>query len=154
MRTYDPPPYTAPHVRIAANKRRERERETHDAALEAKYGPDFDKLSSDVRAALSRGVPEHPQATVTRRFNYIVYDRSWHTRWRNEERRRRANKNRNGWRTERRHFLAEVERFRRAEVEARKLRIVKKGRGKPLPKNHFASRRDAVERRDFAEKNW
>lgn len=147
MRTSDPPPHQAPHVRIAAAKKWEADRDAFEAALEAKYGVPYDKLPS----ALKSGAPKRPRKNA-RRFAYTVYDRSWRQRWSTEAYRRGIK--RNGWRYDRKMFLADVERFRQAEVEVRKQRIVKKGRGKPLPKNHFAQRRDAVERRDFAEKNW
>jgi len=149
MRTSDPPPHQAPHARIAAARKWEVDRDAFEAALEAKYGVPYDKLPT----ALKSGAPKRPRKNA-RRFAYTVYDRSWRLRWDREAARRRAGKNRNGWRNERKAFLADVERFRRAEVEVRKQRIVKKGRGKPLPKNHFAQRRDAVECRDFTEKNW
>lgn len=148
MRTYDPPPHTAPHERIAKQKLWEAERDAFEAALEAKYGMPFDKLPP----ALRQGAPKHPSRTITRRFNYRVYDRTWRIRTMLEE--RRSGRQRNGWRTERAAYLADVERVRRAEVEVRKQRAVKKGRGKPLPKNHFASRRNAVEKREFREKSW
>ncbi len=148
MRTYDPPPHIAPHERIAKQKLWEAERDAFEASLEAKYGIPFDKLPP----ALRQGTPKHPSRTITRRFNYRVYDRTWRIRTMLEE--RRSGRQRNGWRTERAAYLADVERVRRAEVEVRKQRTVKKGRGKPLPKNHFASRRNAVEKREFREKSW
>jgi len=148
MRTSDPKPYTAPHERIAAHKQWNIEYNAHVAALEAEYGVPYEKLPM----ALKHGAPKHPRRTKARRFDYRVYDRTWRIRSLIEQRRRGVE--RNGWRTERRTFLADVERFRRAEVEVRKQRAVKKGRGKPLPKNHFASRRNAVEKREFREKSW
>lgn len=148
MRTHDPPPYTAPHERIEQRQKWESERDAHEAALEAKYGVPIDKLPG----VLTLGAPKHPRATKARRFDYRVYDRTWRHRTLIEQRIRGVE--RNGWRTERRAFLRQVERFRQAEIEVRKLRAVKKGRGKPLPKNHFASRRNAVEKREFREKSW
>jgi hypothetical protein len=148
MRTHDPPPYTAPHERIEARRKSEAERDAFEAALEARYGVPFEKLPT----ALRRGAPKHPRAKNARRFNYRVYDRTWRIRSIIEA--RRSGRQLEGWRTARTAYLADVERVRRAEVEVRKQRAVKKGRGKPLPKNHFASRRNAVEKREFREKSW
>lgn len=152
MRTYDPPPYTAPHERDNARKHAEAERDAIEAALEAKYGMPYEKLPP----ALRYPTPEHPQRTNTRRHDYKT-DTSYNWNYRARSLRRRPIADarlKRGWRPLRRAYLAEVERVRQAEIEVRKLRAVKKGRGKPLPKNYFAQRRDAIERREFAEKSW
>jgi hypothetical protein len=148
MRTYDPPPYTAPHERIADKHKWEVERDAFEAALEAKYGIPYEKLPP----ALRQGAPKHPRAKTARRFNYRVYDRTWRIRSIIEA--RRSGRQLEGWRTERAAYLADVERVRRAEVEVRKQRAIKKGRGKPLPKNLVAQQRLAIENREFREKSW
>ncbi len=152
MRTYDPPPYTAPHQRIEASRKWNAEREAHEAALEAKYGIPYDKLPS----ALRHATPEHPQRKTARRYNYVTaFSYRWNYRSRASRRRFIPGRDGDaGWRPLRAAYLRELEEVRQAEIEVRKQRAVKKGRGKPLPKNHYAARRDAVERREFREKSW
>jgi len=152
MRTYDPPPYTAPHERIEKARRNEAASEAREAALEAKYGMPYDKLPAALRQLPSTS----PAQVGGRRFDYLTQP-TFHFYARARQYRRGTIRDRNrkpGWRMVRAAHLREVERVRQAEIEVRKLRAVKKGRGKPLPKNHFAQRRDAIERREFREKSW
>jgi hypothetical protein len=124
-----------------------REHEAHAAQLEAKYGVPYEKLPEVLRYA----PPEHPRVKNARRFDYRTADSRWVFRGPREKRPRllARTQRRLGWRTERSYFLERVEKFRLAEIEVRKLRTKRTGRGKPLHRKALADAKYRLEAREW-----
>lgn len=140
-----------PHVRIQEERAW---RDRHDAeidALEAQYGVPYEKLP----AVLRHAAPEHPQRSQVRRFGYLTRTAyNYYRRSRRDRRRLVAAPGQTGWRAQRAAYLRDLETRRNAEIEVRKSRIKRGGRGKVLPKNLREQSRDAVERRELREGAW
>lgn len=129
-------------------------RERNDAeieALEAQYGLPYEKIPSVLR----HPAPEHPQRQQARRFGYLTRT-AYRFNYQSRANRRRliAVGSQIGWREKRAAYLRDLEARRNAEIEVRKLRTKRTGRGKVVPKNLREQSLDAVERRELREGAW
>jgi hypothetical protein len=105
------------------------EYEAECARLEAKYGIPYEKLPEPLRYPK----PDHPRVTNARRFDKFDL---------------RYGPSSIGWRHERIWYLVQLTRIRLAEIEVRKLRAKRTGRGKPL---HRKAHVDALYRHEARE---
>lgn len=137
-----------PHESINANRAWAAQHEAEVAALEAKYGVPYEKLPS----ILQHDAPDHPQRGNARRFDYLTRTSyRWYSRSRRDRRRLIAGPGQRGWREQRANYLQQLEARRLAEVEVRKLRTKRTGRGRPEPRNLLAASRYAIEDREWRE---
>jgi hypothetical protein len=134
----------APHEIISARRVDDAEFDAVRARLEAKYGVPYEKLPEVLRYS----APEHPRRRNPRRYNYRVSDSRWI--FPRSVGRPRQQK-RLGWRTERRLFLERVEKFRQAEIEVRKLRTKRTGRGKPVDRKAHVHVRERIAAREWRD---
>lgn len=140
-----------PHLRIRNEKTWRERHESHVAALEAQYGVPYEKIPSVLREV----APTHPQHEQARRFGYLTRTAyNFNYRARRGRRRLMSESGRGGWREDRAGYLRALERRREAEVEVRKLRYKRGGRGKVPPKNVREQALKAVERRELREGAW
>jgi hypothetical protein len=138
-----------PHEAIQARQQWEIDRDAFEAGLEAKYGIPYAKLPGVLRL----GMPEHPQRDTGRRFDYRTLPTYRFNYAKKSERRQLiAESGKAGWRHRRAGYLLHLEAVRQAEAAVRKLRAVKKGRGKRLPKNLIEQKHLAIENRELREK--